>query len=355
MTTYKDSGVDINAGDSASKNAYKRASETFKTRKGKIGEPVLDDGGFAGLLDMGDYYLIQSTDGTGTKIDLAAQINKYDSIGYDLLAMVSDDAICVGAEIISITNCIDVPKVDPQMIDEMMKGLANACTEQSIAIPAGEIAEVPGAVSRAVWSASAIGIVEKDKVINPKSIKEGDAVIALKSGVVRSNGLSLVRKIMSDAHGEDWNNKEWKDGTNWGEILLTPSIVYHNAILSLIGRYKEERKVDVKGIAHITGGGIPSKFRRVLKKNSLGADLNNLYPAHPALLNLIELGSVPMEEAYKTWNMGNGMLLVVAPEDAERSIELLSKQGITAQIAGIITSNPEIAITDDSGNELKFN
>ncbi|MBT7009755.1 phosphoribosylformylglycinamidine cyclo-ligase, partial [Candidatus Peregrinibacteria bacterium] len=243
MTTYKDSGVDINAGDSASKNAYKRASETFKTRKGKIGEPVLDDGGFAGLLDMGDYYLIQSTDGTGTKIDLAAQINKYDSIGYDLLAMVSDDAICVGAEIISITNCIDVPKVDAQMIDEMMKGLANACTEQSIAIPAGEIAEVPGAVSRAVWSASAIGIVEKDKVINPESIKEGDSVIALKSGVVRSNGLSLVRKIMSDAHGEDWNNKEWKNGMSWGEVLLTPSVVYHNAILSLIGRYKEERKV----------------------------------------------------------------------------------------------------------------
>ena len=348
MTSYKDSGVDIEAGDSASRAAYKHATSTFPSRKGKIGEPVLEEDGYAGFLDMGDYYLVQSTDSTGTKIDIAAQMGKYDTLGYDLLAMVADDVVCVGAEVIGISNCIDVPKVDPEMIDSMMSGLAKACSKQCIVIPAGEIAEVPGAVNRAVWSASAVGIVQKEKVVNTKLVQEGDAIISLQSGVARSNGFSLLRKILSDKFGENWMNEEWKDGTSWGEVLLTPSIVYHKAVLSVL------EKVEVHGIAHITGGGIPSKLCRVLSPAGSGAELTDLFPPHDAMQDVIELGSVPLEETYKTWNMGNGMLLIVNASDADTTVKTLLSQNIQAKQSGVVTKECGIEIRSYTGEKLKF-
>jgi phosphoribosylformylglycinamidine cyclo-ligase len=353
MTTYKDAGVDIQAGDRASRSAYEHAASTFASRKGMVGEPVLEHDGFGGLLNMGEYYLVQTDDGTGTKIDLAYEVGRFDTLGYDLLAMVVDDAVCTGAEVISVSNCIDVPKVEPQIIDALLKGLAEACTVQRVVIPAGEIAEVPGAVTRAVWSATAVGVVAKDRVMQPKTIKPGDAVITLRDSVARSNGFSLVRKILSDTHGKEWCNMEWRNGTTWGQILLTPSVIYHAAILSLIGRYGEKRAVDVKGIAHITGGGIPSKFRRILKATGFGATLTDLWEPHDAMKDLIALGSVQTEEAYRTWNMGNGMMIVVDERNVDESIALLKTQGIEAKRAGTITKDPTIVISAWDGAELR--
>lgn len=354
MTTYKDAGVDIEAGDAASKAAYNHAASTFASRKGMVAAPVFEEDGYGGLLDMGDYYLVQSTDSTGTKIDIAAEMGKYDTLGYDLLAMVADDVVCVGAEVVSVSNCIDVPKVDAKMIDSMMSGLAKACSEQKIVVPAGEIAEVPGAVHRAVWSSSAIGIVKKDRVMNTKFIQEGDVVLTLQSGVARSNGFSLLRKILTDVHGEKWHQAEWKDGTSWGEILLTPSVVYHAAVLELIGRFDDERKVHVKAISHITGGGIPSKLRRVLKASGLGAELTDLFAPHQAIQDVITLGNVPMEEAYRTWNMGNGMMLILDSSETETAIQLLGKQGIKAKVAGIVTKESTIELQTYTGEKLRL-
>lgn len=346
MITYKDSGVDIEAGDKASKAAYGHAMDTFATRKGMIGEPVQEEDGYAGFLDMGDYYLVQSDDSTGTKIDLAYAVGKFDSLGYDLLAMVCDDAVCVGAEVISVSNCLDVPQIEPSIVDGLMAGLSRACQEQKIVVPAGEIAEVPGAVHRGVWSATSVGIVKKDRVIDPGTIQAGDAVIAIQSGVARSNGFSLIRKILSDQFGENWTSQEWKDGTTWGEIFLTPSVIYHDAILRLTGRFDEERQVNVKGVSHITGGGIPSKFRRILKKSGLGAELTDLWDPHPALQDLIDLGNVPLDEAYRTWNMGNGMLVVVDQNDVEQTLSLLASASREAKVAGVITQDAEIKIAN---------
>ncbi|PIR53152.1 phosphoribosylformylglycinamidine cyclo-ligase [Candidatus Peregrinibacteria bacterium CG10_big_fil_rev_8_21_14_0_10_49_10] len=354
MTTYKDSGVNVASGDAASKAAYTHAAATFASRKGMVGEPVLEEDGYAGFLDMGDYALVMSDDSTGTKIDLADHMKKFDTLGYDLLAMVADDVVCTGAEVVAVSNCLDVPKVDEHMVDALLSGLSKACTEQKIVIPAGEIAEVPGAVNRGVWSATALGVVQKEKIIKPETIEVGDVVIALQSHVARSNGFSLIRKILSDAFGEDWHNKEWKQGMSWGEVMLSPSIVYHSAILSLTGRYGEERNVNVKGIAHITGGGIPSKFRRILRKSGLGARLTDLWPPHEALRDLIALGEVPIEEAYRTWNMGNGMLLVVAPKDVDASISALKNEGIEAKKAGEITKDATIVVEGFDGEELRF-
>ena len=350
MTTYKDSGVDISAGNEASRIAYTHAKSTFGGRAGKIGAPVTEDGGFAGMLNMGEFFLVQNDDGTGSKMELAVAMNRFDTIGYDLLAMVVDDAICTGAEVISVSNTLDVSTVDKNMIDPLLAGLAAACTEQQIVIPGGEIAEVPGAVNSPVWNATSVGVVAKDKVIDGKNITEGDTVIALQSGVARSNGFSLIRKILSDTHGEQWYNTAWKNGVSWGEIMLTPSVIYHGALLGLLGRYDEERTVNIKGLAHITGGGIAENLKRTLKASGTGAVLDSLFAPHDALRDLIALGNVPLEEAYRTWNMGNGMLVIVDPADAEKTTSALASAGISAQIAGKITADPSVSVTAFDGS-----
>jgi len=354
MTTYADSGVDIEEGDKASHAAYTHAVATFPSRKGLIGEPIFEEGGFAGFLDMGDYYLVQSDDSTGSKIDIAFKAGKLDTLGFDLVAMVADDAVCTGAEPISISNTLDVPKIDAKQVDTLMSGLSKACQDQKIVVPAGEIAEVPGAVERGVWSATVVGIVEKDKILQPQTIEEGDVIISLRSAVARCNGFSLIRKILTDKFGESWTQEEWKDGKSWGEIVITPSIIYSDALLKLLGRYKEERQVNIKGLAHITGGGIPSKLKRVLKKCGCGAKLSDLWSPHDSIKNLIELGNVPIEEAYKTWNMGNGMLVVVDEGDADKTIGALESEGMEAQRCGVITKERSIEISAYTGAELAF-
>ncbi len=352
MTTYKDSGVDVSAGNDASACAYDHAKRTFASRKGTIGAPVSEDGGFAGLLDMGDFYLVQCDDGTGSKMELACAMEKFDTIGRDLLAMVIDDAICTGAEVMSVSNTLDVEHVEKPMIDALLKGLADACVEQKIVIPGGEIAEVPGAVSSPVWNATAVGIVAKDKVIDTATIKEGDRVIALRSKVARSNGFSLIRKILTDTHGKHWHAKQWKHGMTWGDIMLTPSIIYHGALLTLLGRYGEKRIIDIKGLAHITGGGIAENFKRILKKSGCGAHLTDLWPPHEALNDLISMGKVPLEDAYRTWNMGNGMLAVVDPRDTGRAIAMLAASSVEAKVAGTITRGNEVTLHAFDGSVL---
>ncbi|MFH0851537.1 MAG: AIR synthase-related protein [Candidatus Peregrinibacteria bacterium] len=352
MTTYRDAGVHIREGDRASALAYAHATSTFASRKNLIGAPVDEKDGYGGFLDMGNHYLVISDDSTGSKIDLAFDVGKFDTLGFDLAAMVADDAVCTGAESLAISNTIDVPKIDAQIIDQLMSGLAKACATQKIVVPAGEIAEVPGAVARGVWSATVVGIVAKDRVLKPETVRPGDAIIALKDAVARSNGFSLLRAILSKSYGKDWVRKEWKNGTAWGEILLTPSIIYSAAILAMIGRFNEPVKIPVKGLAHITGGGIPSKLKRILKKSGCGAELSDLWPPHEALLGVIKLGNVSTEEAYRTWHMGSGMLVICEEKHTEKAIDLLTRNGIQAKRAGIVTKNPAIRIHAFDGTEV---
>jgi phosphoribosylformylglycinamidine cyclo-ligase len=311
------------------------------------------------MLDMGEYYLVMTDDGTGTKIDVALAAGNCKTLGSDLLAMVTDDAVCTGAEVIAVSNTIDIAKVDPKIIADLMHGLSDACTKQKIVIPAGEIAEVPGAVHSATWSATAVGIVAKDRVIDTKTIAPGDVVIALQENGARSNGFSLIRKILSEKFGKEW----WKEIANcklqianrtWGDLVLTPSVAYHAAILELIGRYGQKRAIDVKGIAHITGGGIPSKFRRVLKRSGYGADLDNLFAPPEWLTEIAAMGNVATEECYKTWCMGNGMMIVVDAKDADVSLEILKCAGIETQVCGSITKDPAIVVHTHDGSLLTF-
>jgi phosphoribosylformylglycinamidine cyclo-ligase len=328
MATYKDAGVDIEKGDKCSSLAYAAAKATFPGRKGMIGEPVVIEGGFTGALDMGDFYLVQNDDGVGTKITIAEALGKYDTLGYDLLAMVADDAACVGAEVISISNTIDVKNVDENVIGPLTQGLSKACLEQKVVIPGGEIAELSDMVNGHTWNATAVGVVKKNKFITGANVAEGDTLIGLRSNMFRSNGFTLVRHILKEKFGPDWANAPYGDGKSWGEVTLTPSKIYHGFIMDLHGRFEEQPKVDLKAVIHITGGGLPGNLSRVLK----GATLDNLIEPHEPMLKLMEMGGVSKEEAYRTWNMGVGMVLVC--NEVDKVLEVAEKHDIFAQVIG---------------------
>ena len=308
------------------------------------GEPVIQDGGFAGVLDMGNYYLVMGDDGVGTKMDAAIQADRFETLGEDLLAMVIDDAICIGAEVVAVTNTIDVNKVDPVQIEKMMQGLKDACLQQKVTVAGGEIAELGESVKDMVWNATAVGIVEKDKMITGKKIQVGDKIITLKSNLFRSNGFTLIRYILKNKFGENWHLEKYDEEKTWGEVVMTPSKLYQSAVLELVGRFGAERKVDMHGIAHITGGGISGNLNRILKVNHLGADLNDLWEPQDPMLRLQEFGDVDDKEAYKTWNMGNGMMLVVPPEEVEKSLEILAQNDIEAKVCGDVIEEPKIKI-----------
>lgn len=332
MATYEDSGVNVEMGDKCSAIAYNAAKATFAGRKGMIGEAVVEDGGFTGTLDMGEYFLVQNDDGVGSKMQVAEMMNKYDTMGQDLLCMVIDDAVCIGAEPISVTNTIDVDKVDEAKIAPLMEGLKNAALEHKVVIPGGEIAEMGEMCNGYIWNATCVGIVEKHKVINGQNIKPGDPLIALISPNFRSNGLSLVRHILGEKFGPNWVNEKFDETRTWGEIVIEPSKIYAGAIMEMHGRYKESPQVELKGVCHITGGGIPGNLPRILKKTGLNYKLTNLPNPPSAMQKLMELGNVSEEEAYKTWNMGVGMILV--SNDYEKISAICQKHGIETQIIG---------------------
>lgn len=332
MATYEQSGVNVEMGDKCSAIAYNAAKATFASRKGMIGQPVVDDGGFTGTLDMSDYLLVQNDDGVGSKMQVAEMMGKYDTMGTDLLCMVIDDTVCIGAEPISVTNTIDVDKVDEAKIAPLMEGLKNAALEHKVVIPGGEIAEMGKICNGYIWNATCVGIVEKNKVINGQNIKPGDPLIALISPNFRSNGLSLVRHILNEKFGPNWVNEKFDETKTWGEAVIEPSKIYASAIMEMHGRYKEKPQVDLKGVCHITGGGIPGNLPRILKKSGLNYKLTNLPKPPPAMQKLMELGNVSEEEAYKTWNMGIGMILV--SDDFEKISTICQKHGIETQIIG---------------------
>jgi phosphoribosylformylglycinamidine cyclo-ligase len=340
MTTYKQSGVDIKAGDKSSAIAYAAAKTTFASRKGLFGKPVNLEGGFSGAIDLGKFYLVTNSDGVGSKIQIAEALKKYDTIGYDLLAMVADDAVCIGAETLTITNIIDTNKVNYKIIEPLMKGLVKACKEQHVIIPGGEIAELPDILNSNYWNASAVGIVEKRKLITSSKVKPGDKIIGLKSHGFRSNGFSLIRYILKKKYGANWHKKKYTGNKTWGQAVLTPSLIYSNAILELLGRYGKPRKANIKAIAHVTGGGLPGNIKRVLGK--YGANLNNLPRPHKMMLDLQELGKVSTKEAYKTWNMGVGMILV--SNDFKKIEPVLKKHKIGAQVIGEVVKEGKIQI-----------
>jgi len=348
----KQSGLDIDLGNQCSKNAYSWSKKTFANRSGKTGNLAIDiEGGFANMLQFGKTRIGIASDGIGTKIELAERSRIYHTLGFDLLAMVADDLAAGGFEPTNISNIIDVNLLDYDTIDALMKGLHDACNFARVAISGGEIAELGNRIGgygdgmNFNWCSTAIGVLHEslEKPIDGTKVGLGDVVISLQSHGFRSNGFSLIRRIMQKTYGDLWHNESYDEETTWGEKLLTPSLVFSPAITKML-----DAGLQLNGIAHITGGGIADNFQRVLNKTGAAAKLDNLYPPHEVIQRLQSLGNVPTDKAYLYWNMGNGMLVVLPKADASKALEVLKGANYEARIAGQIIEGQFVHILTDT-------
>jgi phosphoribosylformylglycinamidine cyclo-ligase len=347
MSGKKKSGVDIDLGNRCSKRAYELSKLTFKNREGKSGAAMMSvDGLFSNMLQFGEERIGISSDGIGTKIELAERTGIYNTLGYDLLAMVADDLAAGGFVPANISNIIDADFLDYEIIDALMTGLKNACDECSVSISGGEIAELGPRIGgygdnmHCNWSSTAIGVLHKNLTspLDGSALNSGDAVLALKSDGFRSNGFSLIRKTLENRYGDYWHTEKFENSL-LGEVLLTPSRIYSPFITSLM-----DSEIIPTSVIHITGGGIADNFSRVLKSKKLGADLNNLFEPHSIMNELMNLASIDNQFSYRYWNMGNGMLVTLNQSEAEKALKIADQMNYSAKIAGSVNSSGIISI-----------
>ena len=333
--SYKEAGVDITAGYKAVELMKKHVARTMPGGKADIG-------GFGGLfpLDiagMKEPVLVSGTDGVGTKLRIAQLLDKHDTIGIDCVAMCVNDIICCGAKPLFFLDYIACGKNVPERIAEIVGGVAEGCVQAGCALIGGETAEHPGTMAEDDYDLAgfSVGVVDKCKVIDNSSMKEGDIMIALPSTGVHSNGFSLVRKVFDVEHCDLTAPVEELGGASLGETLLTPTRIYVKAVLAVL------EKVTVKGISHITGGGFYENMPRSIPKG-LGVKIEKSAVKVPPIFSLIQKrGSISEHDMFNTFNMGVGMGVVVAKEDADRAVAILKENGENAYVLG------EIVRSDD--------
>ncbi len=353
------SGLDTHMGSACSKVAFGWAKKSFGNRQKRAGRllPTVD-GGYSSLLDISGVRIGMSSDGIGTKIEIAERVQKYDSLGYDLIAMTMDDLICNGFEPAFLSNILDVDVLDKNIINELMQGLYQAAKFSNTIITGGEIAELGSRISgygrkmHFNWCATGVGVLHKSlkAPLTGKEIKPGDAIVSLYNPGFRSNGFSLLRKILSGKFGDKWHSKKIQGiPLTWGEAALTPCLIYSPLISGLL-----DAGISFHGIAHITGGGIVDNLGRLLKINKLGAGLTNLFPPDEFISKAMALGNISCEFAYRYWNMGNGMMLILPQEDAKTAVTRINrKKNYKARIAGVVTEEPIITIRNN-GNTYTY-
>lgn len=370
---YKKAGVNIELGDDASKILYEAAKLTFENREGNIGEMIVPFDDFSGVraIDVSGLpegsLMCMGFDGVGTKVEIAQRMKNHSTIAFDLFAMVCDDAIIRGAEPVLIGSVLDVSSLgndDESNIEELKQlaeGYVMAAKDANVAVVNGELAELGSAVGgygnfKYNWCSGLVWFANKKRLFTGQEVKVGDAIVAFEEKGFRSNGLSLVRKTFETKHGDDWHNFEL-DSEKLGNLVLEPSKIYSKAVISMHGGFSTEGNCKIHGVSHITGGGIPGKLGRVLKPSGLGAKLNDLFEPCRAMKYCQELGGVTDREAYRTWNMGQG-LVVVTPEP-DKVIEEAARFGIKAKVAGEVISDSKIVLTSQgveaAGKDLEFN
>ena len=333
MSTYKGSGVDIDAGD--------RAVELMKASIAKATRPEVMGGigGFAGLFDASALkkynkpLLATSTDGVGTKTEIARQMGIYDTIGEDLVAMVVDDLVVCGAEPLFMTDYIAVGKVIPERIADIVKGIARGCVKANTALIGGETAEHPGLLKEDEFdiAGAATGVVDADKQLGSHLVKAGDLIIAMPASGFHANGYSLVRHILATQKLDLHKIYEGFDKT-LGEILLTPTEIYSLDCLALIRAQQE----NIRTFSHITGGGLADNTARVIP-DGLIAKYDRTTWALPAEMKFMaEVAGVPQHDMERTWNCGIGMVAVIDPSIADLTIKSLAARGMKAWVAGSI-------------------
>ncbi len=328
MITYKEAGVNIEEGYRSVKLIKEYAAKTMS-------EYVLNGlGSFAGMVELPSGYekpvLVSGTDGVGTKLEIAFKNKKYDTVGIDCVAMCINDILCHGARPLFFLDYIACGRLEAEVASDLVKGISDGCIQSDCALIGGETAEMPGFYDEGEYDMAgfAVGIVDKEKIINGSRIKEGDKLIGIASSGIHSNGYSLVRKIFTDLN-EDFNGEEvWK-------TLITPTKIYVKPILNLLENF------DIKGMAHITGGGFIENVPRMFNGRELTAVISkDSYPLPAIFERIIEKG-VDKDHMYNTFNMGIGFVLAVNEKDVEPIIKALIAMGEKAYEIGYVTSGGE--------------
>ena len=331
--SYRDAGVDIDAGNSLIERIkpYTKATQ----RPGVLGGL----GGFGALFELPlDRYknpvLVSGTDGVGTKLKLALMMGKHDTIGIDLVAMCSNDLIVAGAEPLFFLDYYATGKLDLETATSVIKGISEGCIRSGCALTGGETAEMPGMYEGEDYDLAGfcVGIVEKDQIIDGSKVKAGDVLLGLASSGPHSNGYSLIRKVI-EVSGADLSGEF--DGATLGERLLEPTRIYVKSLLTL------HKEIDIHSLSHITGGGLLENLPRVMPENTC-AKIDGSSWTRPEVFNwLQEQGNIEATEMYRTFNCGIGMVVVVAEEDKEQTIKLLEQQGETVFTLGQIETSAD--------------
>ena len=335
--TYASAGVSIAAGD--------EAVEKLKPWAAKANRPeVLGGiGGFAGLFKLKldrwkEPVLAASTDGVGTKIAVAQAMDKHDTIGIDLVAMVVDDLVVCGAEPLFMQDYIAVGKVIPDKIAALVKGIAEGCVQAGCALLGGETAEHPGLMADGDYdiSGTGVGVVEADRMLGPDRVKPGDVVIGMGSSGLHSNGYSLARHVLLEIARMPLEGHVEEFGRTLGEELLEPTRIYAKDCLALAA------EAEVRTFAHITGGGLTANLARVLPPG-VRADLDRgTWTPDPVFALIAQRGRVEREEMEKTFNMGVGMMAVVSPEDVDRALAVLTARHVPAWVLGEVNRGDDV-------------
>ena len=331
--SYKDAGVDIAAGDRFVQLLKPLAQRTFTAGvKGDIG-------GFAALFapDLSAYkrpLLVSATDGVGTKLKVASLMGRYDTIGIDLVAMCVNDVVVTGAVPLFFLDYFATPRLDVERGVEIIKGISQGCLEAGCALVGGETAELPGFYHEGDFELAgfAVGLVDEEKVIDGASIRPGDVIVGLASRGLHSNGYSLARRVLLDEQHVGIHDTVAGSEASLGEELLRPTRIYVKTILSLLQSFT------IKGMAHITGGGLAGNIIRILPPGSKAVIGKGRWRIPPIFQLIAEKGNVPEEEMWRTFNNGIGMALVVAAADAVAIIEAVEQMGDKACMIGEVVA-----------------
>ncbi|MFN8081056.1 MAG: phosphoribosylformylglycinamidine cyclo-ligase [Kineosporiaceae bacterium] len=340
--TYASSGVDIEAGDRAVELMRESVARTHIAAKA-AGVSVLGGiGAFAGLVDVSmlrDYthpLLATSTDGVGTKVAVAQALDRHDTVGFDLVAMVVDDIVVCGARPLFMTDYIACGRVVPERIAAIVSGIAAACEQAGCALVGGETAEHPGLLGPAEYdlAGAAVGVVEADALLGPQRVRAGDVVLAMGSSGLHSNGYSLVRRVIAEA-GWTYDRHVGDLGRSLGEELLTPTRVYAADMVDLT----QQLGAGLRALSHVTGGGLAANLARVLPAGVLARVDRSSWTPPPVFELVRRLGRVPLADLERTLNLGVGMVAVVAPEAVEDALARLRARGLTAWVIGDVRAS----------------
>lgn len=331
--SYKDAGVDIDAGNALVERIKSVCKKTYRP------EVMGNIGGFGALFDLPSGYeepaLVAGTDGVGTKLRLALNLKKHDTVGIDLVAMCVNDLIVQGAEPLFFLDYYATGKLDVDVASDVVTGIGEGCLQSGCALIGGETAEMPGMYEGDDYDLAGfcVGIVDKKKIIDGSSVKSGDVLLGLASSGPHSNGYSLIRKIL-EVSGADVN-AEFENGKTLGETLIEPTRIYVKSILRLL------KEIEVKAISHITGGGLQENLPRVMPKHCKAIVDTSAWQMPKVFQWLQEQGNVDRLEMYRTFNCGVGMVLVVSEKNAKHATEILQTLGETVYNMGTIENLKE--------------